>query len=138
MDKDTATEVYIPLDSVITFTITAEKDFQARSLVIVPARRPVIARVELQVLVDGSFRTIRECMIDRSNPALNVGFDPYGRVAVALPVTSAKTFRVVISHLKSNYARSWGPAPGVAGITGAANFSSTQSRKLYREKRWPK
>ncbi|MEO5889391.1 MAG: glycosyl hydrolase [Ferruginibacter sp.] len=111
MDKDTSTELSIPLDSVVTIDIRTEKEFAARSILIYPSHRPIIAGVKLQVSSGDTFRTVREFTIDRSNSSLNVGFDPYGRVAVSLPATNATSFRVVISNLKTNYSRSWGGSP---------------------------
>jgi hypothetical protein len=117
MDKDTSTEVAIPLDSVVTIDIKTEKQFYARSLVVYPSHRPIIVHIQVQVPSGDSFSTVKEFTVDRSNSALNVGFDPYGRIAVALPATTVTAFRLVISNLKTNYERSWGPSPdSTAGI----------------------
>lgn len=125
IDRDEATEVGIPLDSVVTINITTAKDFVARSLVLYPSHRPVILKVKLQVGSANGFTTIKEFTVDRSNSALNVGFDPYGRIAVALPATSSRSFRIIISNLKSNYSGSWGGGPEpTAGIQELQLLSS--------------
>ncbi|MDN3656542.1 glycosyl hydrolase [Ferruginibacter paludis] len=134
MDKDTATEVAIPLDSVATINIQTNKDFEARSIVLYPSHRPIIAKIQLQVSAGDSFKTVKEFTIDRSNSALNVGFDPYGRIAVALPATSAKSFRLVISNLKTNYATSWGPAPDSTSGIQELQILSSPKVENYIEK----
>lgn len=134
MDGDTATEAAIPLDSVVIINMKTEKDFIARSLVLYPAQRAMIAKIQVQVSSADSFKTIKEFTADRSNGALNVGFDPYGRVAIALPETSSNSFRIVISNLKTNYEKSWGPAPdSTIGIKELV-LSSSPKVEQYIEK----
>ena len=41
---------------------------------------------------------LRQFVIDRSNPALNVGFVPYAPVVISLPETSASQFRLEMSE----------------------------------------
>ena len=134
MDKDTATEVAIALDSIVTINITTEKDFDVRSIVIYPSHRPIIANVKVQVSIADSFETIKEFTIDRSNSALNVGFDPYGRVAIALPFTSSRSFRIIISNLKSNYSKSWGGSPDSTSGIQELQLLSSPKIESYIEK----
>ena len=102
IDDDTTNEVTIPADSTITFNISTTKAFTARSITVYPAHRFILAKVLVQANVNGSFTTIKEFTINRSNSALNVGFDPYGQVDVSLPATTAKSFRLVINSLAPN------------------------------------
>ena len=46
--------------------------------------------------------TLSEFQINRSNPALNVGFEPYAPVVVSFPATTATNFRLVIKNAKPN------------------------------------
>lgn len=134
MDKDTATEVSIPLDSVVYFDIKTKKNFTARSILIYPSHRPIIATIKVQASDGHTFKTIKEITIDRSNSILNVGFDPYGRLAVSLPATSSKFFRIIISNFKSNYAESWGRSPdSTSGLQELQLLSSPKIEK-YIEK----
>lgn len=134
MDRNTSTEVSIPLDSILTVNIETEKDFTARSIVIHPSHRPIIATVKFQVKSGDTFKTIKEFLIDRSNDALNVGFMPYGPVAIAIPPTSSKSFRIIISNPTTNYLKSWSPHPipnaGIAEI----QISSSPKIEGYIEK----
>lgn len=43
-------------------------------------------------------RIAETIVIDRSNPALNVGFVPYAPVVISLPETSASQFRLEMSE----------------------------------------
>ena len=56
---------------------------------------------ELFVKEGTSYRSIKKIHIDRSNPALNVGFDPYAPVVISIPETKASNFRFVISSRRS-------------------------------------
>ncbi|MDR1096732.1 MAG: glycoside hydrolase family 2 [Tannerella sp.] len=60
---------------------------------------PVRIKAEAELLVkDGtSWRSLKKIHIDRSNPALNVGFDPYAPVVISIPETNASDFRFVLS-----------------------------------------
>jgi len=134
MDNDTTTEVAIPLDSTVAFTIEAGKDFTARSILLYPSHRAIIANVQVQVIAADGYKTIKTFTVDRSNSALNVGFDPYGRVAVALPASTAKSFRIIISNLKSNYARSWGGSPQASSGILELQLLSAPKVENYIEK----
>jgi len=54
------------------------------------------ADAELQAKDGDVYKTIRKFEIDRSNFALNVGFDPYAPVVLSLPETQATSFRLLI------------------------------------------
>lgn len=70
--------------------------FAARSLTIHLALRPMNATAHVEALAGGEWRRIADCRIDRSNPALNVGFAPFAPVTVSFPATEASRFRLVI------------------------------------------
>jgi len=77
-------------------------EFTARSIVIYPARQAMKLNAVLQVMTSKGYETIKEFVINRSNPSLNVGFDPYGPVAVSIPATKSKHFRIVFSDGPAN------------------------------------
>jgi hypothetical protein len=60
---------------------------------------PVSIKAEAELLVkDGtSWRPLKKIHIDRSDPALRVGFDPYSPIVISVPETNASDFRFVIS-----------------------------------------
>jgi hypothetical protein len=82
--------------------ISLDKPSVARSLVIYPEEHRMRAECELQVKDGKEYRTLRKFTVDRSNPALNVGFAPYAPVAVSFPETEAKDFRIIFSKASPN------------------------------------
>lgn len=72
-----------------------------RSVYIQPAAHKGKLHVTLEVDRNGSYESVKEFDIDRSNPALNVGFMPYAPVAVSLPETRGQRFRVRLSKAGS-------------------------------------
>lgn len=61
------------------------------------ARTPIKTQVRLSVREGAGFELLKEFEADRSNPALNVGFDPYAPVVIALPETKGEAFRLELS-----------------------------------------
>ena len=59
-------------------------------------RNTLRANAELQAKVGEAFKTIRKFEIDRSNFALNVGFDRFAPIVLSLPETETTTFRLII------------------------------------------
>ena len=53
---------------------------------------------ELFVKDGDTYRSLKKIHLDRSNPALNVGFHPYAPIVISLPETNATAFRLVLSE----------------------------------------
>ncbi|MDD2525525.1 MAG: glycosyl hydrolase [Bacteroidales bacterium] len=68
-----------------------------RSLIATFKGEPVVTMGQLYVKKGDAYDSIRSIVIDRSNPALNVGFDPYAPVAVSIPATYGSSFRLILS-----------------------------------------
>lgn len=83
-------------DKEITIDITLPKEATTRSLVLYPAERPIRAKIELQVQEEDSFKNIKQFTLNRTNPALNVGFEPYAPVAISLPEVKDQKLRLVM------------------------------------------
>jgi hypothetical protein len=98
IDGKMDTEVTIPRSENFSIDFDTEKAFTARSLVIYPGRRGVNLQAQLQVKENGNYRTIKSFDINRSNDNLNVGFKPYGPIAVSFPTVTANGFRLVFSR----------------------------------------
>ena len=71
--------------------------FIARSLAVKVAS-PIKTMAELSAEVGGERRTLASFEIDRSNPSLNVGFDPYAPVVIALPEVEGRDFRIRLAE----------------------------------------
>lgn len=103
LDGDLSTEVAIPAQQETAIDFISSKPFTARSLIIYPAKQEAKADVRLQIKSGHAFRTVKQFTVDRSNSNLNVGFDPFGPVAVSIPVTSAEHFRLVFSGSSAKF-----------------------------------
>ena len=76
-DNNPRTGINLPGNN-MAITFTTDKPFTARSLTIQTTPSPFRADAELQVKGNNNeFSTVSRFVINRSNPALNVGFDRY-------------------------------------------------------------
>lgn len=57
---------------------------------------PIRTEAELFVKEGSSFRLLKRIMIDRSNPALNVGFNPFAPIVISIPEIKSSAFRLEI------------------------------------------
>ncbi len=103
LDGNRLSEVSIPAEKSFTIDFISNQEFTARSLVIYPAHKEASAEASLQVKTDSGYETIKNFTIDRSNSSLNVGFDPFGPVAISIPATQSKNFRLVLSKSTPNF-----------------------------------
>jgi len=105
-----------------TLDISASQPYTVRSLTIIPNQKAMSFDGDIQVENNGAYQTIKHFNVDRSNPALNVVFSPYGPAAISIPATTAKAYRIVFSNVS-----------GEAGIT-ELKLSSTPVVESYIEK----
>jgi hypothetical protein len=102
-DGNKKTGITFPAGNEFTLNFEANEPFTARSLSVRPTEHPMLAMAQFQVKeTNGEYRTLSEFQINRSNPALNVGFDPYAPVMVSFPTTTATGFRLVIKNTTPN------------------------------------
>jgi len=85
-----------------TLAIDIPQAFTARSITIYPGQQGMYAEAELIVKDGAGSRSIKKFKIERSNTALNVGFDPFGPVAASFPATTSKSFSLVLTHYSQN------------------------------------
>jgi len=96
-DGNKKTGINFPKGKVFTFNFKSKKLFTARSLSINTTENPMLAKVKFQAKNNkGEYSTVSEFEINRSNPALNVGFEPYAPVVVSFPATTSSAFRLII------------------------------------------
>jgi hypothetical protein len=102
VDGNNSTGINFPQGNEFLIDFEANSAFTARSLLIRLTEHPFSAPAVLQVKeADGTFRTISEFGISRSNPALNVGFEPFAPVVVSFPETTATGFRLIIKKINT-------------------------------------
>ncbi len=99
MDGDTSTETIIPSKSDFDLNFETAEPFTARSITFYPVHKKMKLEGEIQADENGNFKTIRPFTVDRSNDALNVGFDPYAPAVISVPATSSKRFRIVFKNV---------------------------------------
>ena len=122
-DGDTTSGIAFPGGKDFTIDLEAKAPFTARSLSIYTTEKPLGSPAILQIKDDsGSFRTISEFQINRTNPALNVGFVPYAPVVISFPETTATSFRLIVKNAK--------PGTGFAEV----ELSSSPRVERYAEK----
>lgn len=102
LDGDPATE--LPLRGIprVTLEFTTPEPFTLRSLRIDPAHHPMRAVGKLQVETDAGFETVARFAVDRSNPSVDVGFDPYAPVQIGVPETVGRRFRLTLSRIEGD------------------------------------
>jgi len=105
-DQDLTTEVLLPSGNNqpvnLTVDFRCEKEQTIRSISIFTAHRPMGVHADLFAKEGNDFRLIKSIDVDRSNPNLIVGFNPYGPVVISLPETKSDVFRLVFSNASSN------------------------------------
>ena len=105
-----------------TIEVDTKSPFVARSLVIYPLHRPLRVNAIFSVKENDEWKVIAEFDMDRSNTALNVGFEPYAPVTVSFPSVTASSYR--ITFLNAN------PGSGIAEI----KLSSSPRVERFSEK----
>ncbi len=101
LDGNTITGINFPAGSEFAIDLESQAPFTARSLSVRSTEQPMLVKAVLQVKeTNGQYRNLSEFEINRSNPALNVGFEPYAPVVVSFPATTATSFRLIIKNAK--------------------------------------
>ena len=93
-DGDPATGITLPSGHVNTITFDCGRPYTARSLTLKLLPSPAAYGARLEAEIDGTYTTVAAFTVDRSNPAINVGFDPYAPVTVSFAATTARRFRL--------------------------------------------
>ena len=104
VDENIQTEAFFftqVKDSPVIITIDLNREMQAQSLLLFPTKKNFKADVELQAKEGNEYETIKAFQFDRSNANKNVGFLPYGPVAISFPAITSREFRLVFSHFSS-------------------------------------
>lgn len=129
LDHNESTAIQLEAGKKFTLNLNSINNYTVRSITIHTTAQPVRLEGDIQAKVKGKITTLKHFVIDRSNPALNVGFDPYGPASISIPETQANSFTITFTEVTSN-----------AGIT-EINLSSTPKVENYIEKSlakmWP-
>lgn len=101
-DGNKATELTLEKGKNLSVDLETKNSLTLRSIVVYPAQRSIDLTIDLQVKEGNAYRSVRSFPVNRTNESLNVGFDPYGPVAISIPGTSAQQFRLVFSHIAAD------------------------------------
>jgi hypothetical protein len=102
-DGDNTTGIEFPAGKEFVIDMETQTPITVRSLTVRPTDHPLTAKASLQFKdAKGEYQSLSEFQIDRSNSALNVGFEPYAPVVVSFPATTASSFRLIIKDASSN------------------------------------
>lgn len=102
MDKDLKTMIHLKAGQKFSVEINTKSVYTLRSVSITTSNQPVYLEGDIQAKVNDGYVTIKHFAIDRSNPALNTGFVPYGLAAITIPATTSKGFRVVFTGISDS------------------------------------
>ncbi len=99
IDGNQQTGIEFPTEKACTIDFETNHPFTARSITMQSAHQPMFADVILLAKKkDGDYETLSKFQINRTNPALNVGFNPYAPVVISFPATSSTNFRLIIKN----------------------------------------
>lgn len=110
-----------PLNKAYSIDLISKKSMVVRSLTIKTIKKPCKTKAELFVKRGTSYISVCKFEINRSNPAIHVGFEPYAPIVLSIPEIKASTFRLVIDKDK-------------AGILAKIELSSIPKVERYPEK----
>src|SRR5690606_7558882 len=115
--------VNFPEGGKMEITHKSAKPFTARSLTIQINKVAINAPALLEAKGENNeYKAVKAFMINRSNAALNVGFDPYAPVTVSFDDVTATEFRLTINNVPMH--------AGLAEVT----LSSLPKVERYSEK----
>ncbi len=101
-DHNSKTSARLSRNRSFTLTIKTKTPYTVCSLTITPQSSRLIIGGSIQAEVKGEFKTIRDFVIDRSNDALNVGFDPRAPGVISIPATTSNNFRIVFNKVSDD------------------------------------
>lgn len=100
-DDNIATTVQLP-DSIHQWQLSLQSDAlrTVRTLVLQGGQHAFYAKGRLEANTAKGYQVVAHFEYDRSNPADNVGFQPWAPVVIALSATSGKDFRLVLEEAR--------------------------------------
>ena len=134
VDGDTSSIVTLKKNKPLSITFETASKATVRSLIIQTANKKIRAKGEaptkngfkamgeLFVKDGANFRSIKKFEINRSNFALNVGFEPNAPIVISLPETQSTTYQLVISDIS------------MVGALAEIELSQTPKMERYPEK----
>ncbi|MES2827314.1 MAG: glycosyl hydrolase [Bacteroidota bacterium] len=102
VDNNEATAIQFKRDQNFAIDISLPKAYTVRSLTLQTQHRAVYFEGDVQVKTDKGYETVKHFTVDRRAPALNFGFSPWAKSAIAIPATTGTNFRIAITRVSSD------------------------------------
>ncbi|MDB5026142.1 MAG: hypothetical protein JWP78_3897 [Mucilaginibacter sp.] len=102
MDNNEATGVHLTKSQQFALDINTQTPYTVRSVIISTTHQAVYMEGDIEAKVNSGYVVIKHFSIDRTNPALNTGFIPWGPAAVSIPATTSTSFRLVLTNISGN------------------------------------
>ena len=101
-DNDEKTKIDLAKETDFTLDIEINKPQTIRSLELQISQQAISFHAELQIKKGNSYQTIKSFGVDRSNPAVNVGWAPFAPAVISIEPTNAQSFRLKVSKVSRN------------------------------------
>ena len=103
-DGDAKTITDLGVSGTLTVDFESPEPYTIRTISVLPIRHSININVELlsKREGDGEYRSLKKFNVNRTNANINVGFNPFGPVVMAVPETESKYFRVVFTNVTAN------------------------------------
>jgi len=129
IDNNLSTGIHFTKEAKFSLNINTKSAYTVRGISITTTHQPIYLEGDIQVKINDAYVTVKHFVIDRTNPALNTGFIPYGPAVISIPATRSNSFRLVFSNIANN--------SGIAEL----KLSATPMVENYMEKTlakmWP-
>jgi hypothetical protein len=102
MDHNIKTNVPLNSGQVFTLNIHTKTAYTLRSVVFSTTDQAALIEGDIQAKINNTYVTLKHFSIDRTNPALNVGFIPFGPAAISVQPSTSNSFQIVFTHVSSN------------------------------------
>jgi hypothetical protein len=102
MDNNEATGIHLTKSQQFALDINTQTPYTVRSVIILTTHQAVYMEGDIEAKVNSGYVVIKHFSIDRTNPALNTGFIPWGPAAVSIPATTSTSFRLVLTNISGN------------------------------------
>lgn len=94
LDHKVDSGIVFPSGETFSILLEADTNFVARSLTIYPNPSPINTLVRFQVLVNKKYKTVADFSINRTNPRITAGYEPWAPVVISLPAISSNSYRL--------------------------------------------
>jgi len=100
-DGDMSTELSFSGNITVRFKCNDKKT--VRSITVYTTERTAAALAEFYYRQGDKYILVKKFDINRTNPSLQVGFNPYGPIVISVPETNASEFKIVFNNASEKF-----------------------------------